>query len=125
MNDLLTKEPNVEQINIKMDKVDQLYLQNMLYKIQLEQERVKVAKLQLANAELKEKLISQELKIWEGTYQRKLSDNKYNIQHLDINADTGEVVLLVLSKKDIHGNRPQSISKSNGKDVSNDLTTGV
>jgi len=112
----LNKAPNVERINVKMEENDQLTLQNMLYKIQLEQERVKNAKLHLQNAELCEKLVTQELKIWEGTYKLRLSENKYEIQRMSIDADSGEVVMDVLPKKNIDGSRPNKIiSKTNGK----------
>lgn len=114
-----TKDNVVEEkptrLDIKMEENDQLTLKAMLYKIQLEQERVKNAQLTVANAQLCEQMASQELKMWEATYKMRLAANKYEIKGLEIDADTGKVSMMVLPKRNIDGTRPKTPIKTNGK----------
>lgn len=110
-----TKAPNIERSTIDMDEVDHLRVQNMLYKIQLEQEKIKVAKTHLANAELREQLASQELKIWEAEYKKKLSNNIHDeIKRMAIDADNGKVVLDIIPAQ----RKAHDVYGGNGVDVS-------
>jgi len=78
---------------INLNEVESLQIKNILYKIQLENEKLQKYKILIENSNLCKSLAEKDLKIWENTLKNKLSKKFGDIKTMEIDADLGKVIL--------------------------------
>lgn len=87
------KKTNVSKC-IDLDEKDQLKIQNILYKVQLEQERINKYTILIENSNLIKQMAEQELKMWESDLKNELSkDHDMESMKMQIDADNGKIII--------------------------------